>query len=86
MTAQQIEQAFEPFYTTKPPGKGTGLGLAVSYGLIRQQGGHIELSSTPGCGTKVRISLRINRTAGDRSDSIGAIGRDSGHSTSEKAP
>jgi PAS domain S-box-containing protein len=50
-----LERIFEPFYTTKDLGKGTGLGLAVVYGIVRQSGGYIEASSTPGAGTLFRL-------------------------------
>ena len=48
---------FEPFFTSKGPGKGTGLGLATSYGIIRQAGGRLEFESQPGQGTRFRVVL-----------------------------
>ncbi|MFW6189147.1 MAG: sensor histidine kinase [Planctomycetota bacterium] len=59
MSEEQTRQAFEPFYTTKPPGKGTGLGLAVSYRLVERQGGRIKIESTEGEGTAVTVSFPI---------------------------
>jgi signal transduction histidine kinase len=50
---------FEPFFTTKQPGEGTGLGLAVSYGIIQKHGGTIEFSSTPGQGTEFTLVLPV---------------------------
>ncbi len=64
MTKEQIQRAFEPFYTTKPPGKGTGMGLAVCYRLVERQGGLISIDSTPGKGTVVKLSFNT-RQAGE---------------------
>lgn len=57
MTDEQIRQAFEPFYTTKSPGKGTGLGLAVSYRIVETLGGRIEIESSPEAGTIATVSF-----------------------------
>ena len=57
MPPEVLERAFEPFYTTKPTGQGTGLGLSMAYGFVKQSGGEIQLKSAPGQGTVVRIFL-----------------------------
>lgn len=57
MPADVLTRAFDPFFTTKPLGQGTGLGLSMTYGFVKQSGGHVFLESEIGRGTKVTIYL-----------------------------
>jgi PAS domain S-box-containing protein len=61
MDQQTLAHAFEPFFTTKPAGSGTGLGLAMVFGLMRQHGGFVRLDSERGNGTTVRLYFRATR-------------------------
>jgi hypothetical protein len=54
---ENVAKIYDPFYTTKGVGRGTGLGLAVSYGIVQEHSGHISVESTPGHGTIFRITL-----------------------------
>ena len=54
---EDVAKIYDPFYTTKGVGRGTGLGLAVSYGIVQEHSGHISVESTPGHGTIFRITL-----------------------------
>ena len=56
---EHIDQLFDPFFTTKEVGEGTGLGLSVSYGLIQEHGGRIEVRSQKGKGTEFQIYLPV---------------------------
>jgi CheY-like chemotaxis protein/anti-sigma regulatory factor (Ser/Thr protein kinase) len=58
MPPEVADRAFEPFYTSKPEGKGTGLGLAMVYGVITGAGGTVDLQTAEGEGTTVTLSLR----------------------------
>jgi two-component system, cell cycle sensor histidine kinase and response regulator CckA len=62
MDEEVLAHLFEPFFTTKAPGEGTGLGMAMIYGLVQQHAGTISVRSTPGLGTTVTIGLPLAET------------------------
>jgi signal transduction histidine kinase len=68
MTQDILDKAFDPFFTTKERGGGTGLGLSIVYGFVNQSKGNIEVASTPGKGTTIRLFLPRHRSMADESN------------------
>lgn len=63
IAADVQRRMFEPFYSTKEAGKGTGMGLAIVHGIVHDYGGHLNLTTAPGEGTTIRVLLPIDRAS-----------------------
>jgi len=61
-----VNKIFQPFFTTKPTGQGTGLGLSLSYDIVKAHGGEIKVESKEGEGTKFTVILPNNKTSNSR--------------------
>jgi two-component system NtrC family sensor kinase len=61
--SEHLHRIFDPFFTTKATGRGTGLGLSVSYGIIKEHAGKVDVRSTPGKGTSFRLEFPVARKA-----------------------
>ncbi len=70
MDEDQRSQIFNPFYSTRREGEGTGLGLSVSYGLVRRYGGDISVASRPGVGTRFKVWLKTEPEIIEDAESI----------------
>ncbi|MFH1567996.1 MAG: ATP-binding protein, partial [Gemmatimonadota bacterium] len=81
MDEETQKRIFEPFYTTKPVDRGTGLGLSTAFGIVRDHGGWIECESQPGSGARFAVYLPVSSPGGLPADPIQPAGASGGSDT-----
>jgi CheY-like chemotaxis protein len=81
MAPDVLERVFDPFYTTKPAGQGTGLGMSQVFAFCRQSGGEVQISSTEGEGTSVAMLLPVARPRADNAEDAATSAEDAGPDT-----
>src|SRR5690606_22188002 len=81
MPGETLKRVFEPFFTTKEVGKGSGLGLSMVYGFVKQSGGHVHIASLPQQGTTVQLYFPRSLASADEARPEGSIESDLPHGT-----
>jgi PAS domain S-box-containing protein len=81
MSAETLKRVFEPFFTTKEMGKGSGLGLSMVYGFMKQSGGHVHITSAAQQGTTVRLYFPRSQAEAEEERVEGSIDADLPHGT-----
>jgi signal transduction histidine kinase len=81
MLPEVLQRACEPFFTTKEDGRGTGLGLSMVFGFVRQSGGHLSIHSEIGVGTTVQMHFPRSDDSESAPDEVRATSQEGGHET-----
>jgi two-component system, NtrC family, sensor kinase len=74
-----INKVFDPFFTTKPTGQGTGLGLSLSYGIVKEHGGDLLVTSDPGKGSTFSIVLPLGSSVQGLKAPLAGLPKEGGH-------